>query len=185
MRHSDIHSRAISHEISQPSITNICWNITYLKFSLNHPEANELTLEVLKDFVKLLWAFWIVCSICRKELKALFSEWSSFTNVSLNFTGSCLAKLLPPLVSISITYATDTLVYIMQHKNNQTLPWWLNPLLRPCHACVSVSGNSLNQIYINGLMKRDVNQFLPQWSYSCTDIMTSHFFFMSSHYPDP
>ena len=39
----DIHMRAISQEISQPSITNIFLKITCLKFHSNFPGANELT----------------------------------------------------------------------------------------------------------------------------------------------
>ena len=39
---SDIHIRAISQEMPQPSITKICFKITCLKFYSNFPGANEL-----------------------------------------------------------------------------------------------------------------------------------------------
>ena len=39
---NDIHLRAISQEIPQPSITKISFRITYLIFHLNLPGANEL-----------------------------------------------------------------------------------------------------------------------------------------------
>ena len=42
---SDIHIRAITQEIPQPSITKICLKITCLKFHSNSPGANELRPE--------------------------------------------------------------------------------------------------------------------------------------------
>ena len=42
MKYSDIHIRAISQEMPQPSITKIHLKITYLKFYSNFPGANEL-----------------------------------------------------------------------------------------------------------------------------------------------
>ena len=46
MRSSDIHLRASSQEIPQPSITEIICKINYLKFHSNFPGANELTTTV-------------------------------------------------------------------------------------------------------------------------------------------
>ena len=43
VRSRDIHIRAISQQMPQPSITKICLKITYLKFHSNFPGANELT----------------------------------------------------------------------------------------------------------------------------------------------
>ena len=42
MKSIDIHMRAISQEMPQPSITKISLKITYLKFHSNFPGANEL-----------------------------------------------------------------------------------------------------------------------------------------------
>ena len=42
MKSNDIHIRAISQEARQPSITKFRLKITYLKFHLNFPGANEL-----------------------------------------------------------------------------------------------------------------------------------------------
>ena len=42
VKFSDIHIRAISQEMPQPSITKIHLKITYLKFHSNFPGANEL-----------------------------------------------------------------------------------------------------------------------------------------------
>ena len=42
LKSSDIHIRAISQEMPQPSITKIRLKITYLKFHSNFPGANEL-----------------------------------------------------------------------------------------------------------------------------------------------
>ena len=42
MKSSDIHIRAISLEMPQPSITKICLKSTYLKFHSNFPGTNEL-----------------------------------------------------------------------------------------------------------------------------------------------
>ena len=47
LRSSDIHRRASSQEMPQPSITEIIWKIKYLKFHSNFPGANEL-----KDFMR-------------------------------------------------------------------------------------------------------------------------------------
>ena len=43
VKSSDIHIRAISHEMPQSSITKICLKITCLKFHSNFPGANELS----------------------------------------------------------------------------------------------------------------------------------------------
>ena len=48
---SDIHLRASSQEIPQPSITEIIWKIKYLKFHSNLPGANELI-----DFSRTIWS---------------------------------------------------------------------------------------------------------------------------------
>ena len=45
-RSSDIHLRASSQEITQPSITEIIWKIKYLEFHSNFSGANELKLPV-------------------------------------------------------------------------------------------------------------------------------------------
>ena len=45
LKSSDIHIRAISQEMPQPSITNVHLKITYLKFYWNSPGANELNLS--------------------------------------------------------------------------------------------------------------------------------------------
>ena len=42
VKSNDIHIRAISHTMLQPSITKIRLKITYLKFHSNLPGANEL-----------------------------------------------------------------------------------------------------------------------------------------------
>ena len=42
VKSSDIHIRAISQEMPQPSITKTRFKITYLKFHSNFPGANEL-----------------------------------------------------------------------------------------------------------------------------------------------
>ena len=42
---SDIHIRAISQRMPQPSISKICLKITCLKFRSNFPGANELNTE--------------------------------------------------------------------------------------------------------------------------------------------
>ena len=47
VRSSDIHLRASSQEITQPSITEIIRKIKYLKLDLNFPGANELTPDML------------------------------------------------------------------------------------------------------------------------------------------
>ena len=48
MKSSDIHIRAISQEMPQPSITKICLKITCLKFNSNFPGASELTASAQK-----------------------------------------------------------------------------------------------------------------------------------------
>ena len=45
MKSNEIHIRAISQEMPQPSVTKICLKITYLKFHSNFPGANELSVE--------------------------------------------------------------------------------------------------------------------------------------------
>ena len=46
MKSSDIHSRLISQEMPQPSITKICLKITCLKFHSNLPGVNELACNI-------------------------------------------------------------------------------------------------------------------------------------------
>ena len=45
MKSRDIHIRAISQEMPQPSITKICLKITYLKFHSNFSGVHELTFR--------------------------------------------------------------------------------------------------------------------------------------------
>ena len=52
---SDIHNKAISQEMSQPSITKICLKITCLKFHSNFSRANELTTFSHLAFDWLCW----------------------------------------------------------------------------------------------------------------------------------
>ena len=47
VKSSDLHIRAISQEMPQPSISKICLKITCLKFHSNFPGANELKLPCL------------------------------------------------------------------------------------------------------------------------------------------
>ena len=49
---SDIHIRAISQEMPQPSVTKICLKITYLNLHLNFPGANELTASTVYSVEK-------------------------------------------------------------------------------------------------------------------------------------
>ena len=42
LRYSDVHLRAISPDMSQPSVTKISLNIIFLRFYWNLPGANEL-----------------------------------------------------------------------------------------------------------------------------------------------
>ena len=52
LKSSDIHSRAISQEMPQPSITKIRLKITYLKFHSNFSGANELIYDMC---LQLIW----------------------------------------------------------------------------------------------------------------------------------
>ena len=58
---NDIHIRAISQDMPQPSIIKICLKITCLKFNSNFPGANELIndrtvqLTVIWDILSLMW----------------------------------------------------------------------------------------------------------------------------------
>ena len=45
-RSSDIHLRASSQEITQPSITEIIWKIKYIKFDSNFPGDYELNVKM-------------------------------------------------------------------------------------------------------------------------------------------
>ena len=51
----DIHIRAISQDMHQPSITKIYWRITYLRFHSNFPGPNEWILAVLFSVLTMLW----------------------------------------------------------------------------------------------------------------------------------
>ena len=53
MKFSDIHIRAISQEMPQPSITKICLKITCLKYHSNFQGVNELTITFI--FQVFLW----------------------------------------------------------------------------------------------------------------------------------
>ena len=56
VRSSDIHLRASSQDIPQPSITEIIWKTKYLKCHSNFPGANELML--------LACCPWYTCLLC-------------------------------------------------------------------------------------------------------------------------
>ena len=51
VKSSDIHIRAISQEMPQPSITKICMKSMCLKFHSNFPGANELIHSQLGSFL--------------------------------------------------------------------------------------------------------------------------------------
>ena len=58
MKSSDIHIRAVSQEMSQPSITKIRFKITCLKFHSNFPGANEKInthLKIASDQWRPFW----------------------------------------------------------------------------------------------------------------------------------
>ena len=46
IKSSDIHLRASSQEITQPSITEIIWKIKCLTFHSNFPGANEIKIAI-------------------------------------------------------------------------------------------------------------------------------------------
>ena len=52
VRPSDIHLRAISWEISQPSITKLAWKLLDLKFHPNHPGGQWIKLALIP---RLIW----------------------------------------------------------------------------------------------------------------------------------
>ena len=54
LKSSDIHIRAISQEMPQPSITKIHLKITYLEFHSNFPRANELT-QITRIIIMNIW----------------------------------------------------------------------------------------------------------------------------------
>ena len=55
VKSSDIHIKAISQEIPQPSVTKICLKITYLKFHSNFPGADELKKIALTSRSIAMW----------------------------------------------------------------------------------------------------------------------------------
>ena len=70
VKSSDIHIRAISQEMLQPSITKICLKITYLKFHSNFPGANEL---IVLCFVVVVLSFLVLnCDLFTRILQDYF-----------------------------------------------------------------------------------------------------------------
>ena len=57
LRSSDVHLRAISLEISKPSVTKISLKIIFLRFYWNLPGANELK-ESPPAYLSGLWEMW-------------------------------------------------------------------------------------------------------------------------------
>ena len=66
---SDIHIRAISQEMPQPSITKIRLKITCLKFYWNSPGANELSLpgSVINGPVSQAFPVWLDCLMAQRR----------------------------------------------------------------------------------------------------------------------
>ena len=80
---SDIHLRASSQEIPQPSITEIIWKIKYLKFHSNFSGANELIYYAFM----MVSSAWIGNYIYRNIVKYNYLSmpylyWSSNQNIS-------------------------------------------------------------------------------------------------------
>ena len=76
---SDIHIRAISQETPQPSITEICLKITYLKFHSNFPGANEFNWGIPLGIPPLVWIqnLWLQHCACT-EASILHVKWRQY-----------------------------------------------------------------------------------------------------------
>ena len=84
LKSSDIHSRAISQEMPQPSITKIHWKITYLKFHSNFPGANELISKTQPILLAILGgACRVCCSECLLIVQKLSFVFKPFSLVRL------------------------------------------------------------------------------------------------------
>ena len=97
---SDIHIRAISQEMLQPSITEICLKITYLKFHLNFPGANELILNVRSSTNRLC---------CRSVDRVV--TWKLHSCLDVDASWWLARKSLPPF-------------HIMNHCNISSVENW-------------------------------------------------------------
>ena len=115
---SDIHSRTISQEISQPSITKICLRITCLKFHSNFPGANELRLNHVtnRGSRRITFAPIIYCCIIGAITTLLRNhdeiEIMCFTQLSLRL----LSHLLVDISSITNPFTTWLSTYICMNK---------------------------------------------------------------------
>ena len=84
VRPTDIHLRASSQEIHQPSITEIICKIKYLKFHSNFPGANELEimkiLKVHTGLFRVSSAFHVLWQIKMTDLYHLKTKFSKLIN---------------------------------------------------------------------------------------------------------
>ena len=100
LRSSDVHLRAISLEISQPSVTKISLKIIFLRFYWNLPGTNELSVNSCGKIPFRLW-------LLSKLKRTLSSEHSTIsltiTIGSSNFTkGNSCTKSDPQSASAEI-----------------------------------------------------------------------------------
>ena len=119
---SDIHFRAISQEMLQPSVTKIRLNITYIKFHSNFPGANELRAKG-----RLYTAYWINCKAVHEP-----SQWetslqsNTFHWLGANLEWGALKYYYPKgeyLEMTQISYQTQnsqcshrTQIFLTKHK---------------------------------------------------------------------
>ena len=76
VKSSDIHIRAISREMPQPSINEICLKITCLKFLLDFPGVNEFTVAMKLWVLQSIWSA-STDYLCRDQSKYASSQWET------------------------------------------------------------------------------------------------------------
>ena len=132
--HEGNHMRAISHEIPQQSVTKIRFKISYLKFHLNFPGANELT--PLGNGA--IWPSLSPCTVINPILLTYLYPWEMwqwFKSMILKVRGSSPrigCEVAPRWTSQSLANEKSKLVQVMawcrqatSHYVSQCLPGYV------------------------------------------------------------
>ena len=128
VKSSDINIRAISQEMSQPSITKICLKITCLKFHSNFPGSNELTQlhgRNKKHDVNIRQDFTTVFLYIEQVDKGRHQSMSNYTPCTkklyrvkkVSLLHSLLSKSMVKINSLALGWMCEILKMLQLHSN--------------------------------------------------------------------
>ena len=121
---SDIHIRAISLEMPQPSITKICLKITCLRFHSNFPGAYKLSSYCwicswdIQSYTD--WAFFSCNLVCILNTRNLYTSWLWLNNIFINMK-SLIIWILPIDSGLYLGHSSPVMNWTLLNANKWPL----------------------------------------------------------------